>query len=124
MYHVSGRASATEQLGGLLEDLVRPTQLANLTLELGQPLCIAGRGADPGPAIDLSLLDPVPQRFRVDPKLAPIRASAPTFVAGSLSARLAALPAWVHQCNHHRPHTAIEKAASITRLDNLAGHRN
>ena len=42
----------------------------------------------------------------------------------SESARLAALPAWVHQYNHHRPHSAIGKAAPITRLDNLAGHHN
>jgi transposase InsO family protein len=40
----------------------------------------------------------------------------------SESARRAALPAWIHQYNHHRPHTAIGKAAPITRLDNLAGH--
>jgi transposase InsO family protein len=42
----------------------------------------------------------------------------------SESARLAALPAWVHQYNHHRPHTAIGKASPITRLDNLAGHHS
>jgi transposase InsO family protein len=40
----------------------------------------------------------------------------------SESARLAALPAWVHHYNHHRPHSAIGKAAPITRLDNPAGH--
>lgn len=40
----------------------------------------------------------------------------------SESARLAALPGWVHEYNHHRPHSAIGKAAPITRLDNLAGH--
>jgi transposase InsO family protein len=40
----------------------------------------------------------------------------------SESARLAALPAWVHHYNHHRPHSAIGKAAPVTRLDNLAGH--
>jgi transposase InsO family protein len=40
----------------------------------------------------------------------------------SESARLAALPSWVHQYNHHRPHSAIGKQAPITRLDNLAGH--
>jgi len=40
----------------------------------------------------------------------------------SESARLAALPSWVHQYNHHRPHSAIGKAAPITRLNNLAGH--
>ncbi len=42
----------------------------------------------------------------------------------SESARLAALPAWVHQYNHHRPHSAIGKAAPISRLDNLAGHHS
>jgi transposase InsO family protein len=42
----------------------------------------------------------------------------------SESARLAALPAWVHEYNHHRPHSAIGKAAPITRLDNRAGHHN
>jgi transposase InsO family protein len=40
----------------------------------------------------------------------------------SESARIAALPAWVHQYNHHRPHSAIGKAPPITRLNNLAGH--
>jgi transposase InsO family protein len=40
----------------------------------------------------------------------------------SESARLAALPAWVHEYNHHRPHSAIGKRSPITRLDNLAGH--
>ena len=40
----------------------------------------------------------------------------------SESARLAALPAWVHQYNHHRPHSAVGKAPPITRLNNLAGH--
>ena len=39
----------------------------------------------------------------------------------SESARLAALPAWVHEYNHHRPHSAIKRAAPITRLNNLAG---
>ena len=42
----------------------------------------------------------------------------------SEAARLAALPAWIHEYNHHRPHSAIGKAAPITRLDNLAGHHN
>lgn len=42
----------------------------------------------------------------------------------SESSRLAALPAWVHQYNHHRPHSAIGKATPISRLDNLAGHHN
>jgi transposase InsO family protein len=40
----------------------------------------------------------------------------------SESARLAALPAWVHQYNHHRPQSAIGKRPPITRLNNLAGH--
>jgi transposase InsO family protein len=42
----------------------------------------------------------------------------------SESARLAALPAWVHDYNHHRPHSAIGKAAPITRLNNLPGHHS
>jgi transposase InsO family protein len=42
----------------------------------------------------------------------------------SESARLAALPAWVHHYNHHRPHSAIGKTAPVTRLDNLAGHHS
>ena len=40
----------------------------------------------------------------------------------SESARLAALPAWIHEYNHHRPHSAIGKDTPITRLNNLAGH--
>jgi transposase InsO family protein len=40
----------------------------------------------------------------------------------SESSRLAALPAWIHEYNHHRPHSAIGKHSPITRLDNLAGH--
>jgi transposase InsO family protein len=42
----------------------------------------------------------------------------------SESARRAALPAWLHEYNHHRPHTAIGKTSPITRLDNLAGHHS
>jgi len=42
----------------------------------------------------------------------------------SESARLAALPAWVHKYNHHRPYSAIGKAAPITRLNNPAGHHS
>ena len=41
----------------------------------------------------------------------------------SESARRAALPAWLHFYNHHRPHTAIGKVPPISRLSsNLAGH--
>jgi transposase InsO family protein len=39
----------------------------------------------------------------------------------SESARRAALPAWLHEYNHHRPHTAIGKATPISRLTNLSG---
>jgi len=39
----------------------------------------------------------------------------------SETARRAALPAWLHQYNHHRPHTAIGKVPPITRLTNLSG---
>ena len=42
----------------------------------------------------------------------------------SEAVRRAALPAWLHEYNHHRPHTAIGGSAPITRLDNLAGHHN
>jgi transposase InsO family protein len=37
----------------------------------------------------------------------------------SESVRRAALPAWIHQYNHHRPHTAIGRSAPISRLTNL-----
>ena len=37
----------------------------------------------------------------------------------SESARRAALPAWLHIYNHHRPHTAIGKSTPISRLTNL-----
>ncbi|MFT3715141.1 MAG: IS481 family transposase [Gordonia sp. (in: high G+C Gram-positive bacteria)] len=36
----------------------------------------------------------------------------------SESARRAALPAWLHFYNHHRPHTATEKRPPISRLSN------
>jgi transposase InsO family protein len=39
----------------------------------------------------------------------------------SESARRNALPAWLHEYNHHRHHTAIGKVPPITRLTNLAG---
>jgi transposase InsO family protein len=39
----------------------------------------------------------------------------------SESARRNALPAWLHEYNHHRPHTAIGNASPITRLTNLSG---
>jgi transposase InsO family protein len=37
------------------------------------------------------------------------------------SARRKALPSWIHEYNHHRPHTAIGKATPISRLTNLTG---
>jgi transposase InsO family protein len=39
---------------------------------------------------------------------------------GSESARRKALPAWLHEYNHHRPHTAIGNRPPITRLTNLS----
>ena len=39
----------------------------------------------------------------------------------SESARRKALPGWLHEYNHHRPHTAIGKVPPITRLTNLSG---
>ncbi len=40
---------------------------------------------------------------------------------GSESARRKALPAWLHEYNHHRPHTAIGNYPPITCLTNLSG---
>jgi transposase InsO family protein len=42
----------------------------------------------------------------------------------SESARRKALPAWLHEYNHHRPHTAIGNRPPITRLTNLSGQYN
>jgi len=42
----------------------------------------------------------------------------------SESARRAALPGWLHQYNHHRPHSALGGLPPISRLDNLAGHHS
>jgi transposase InsO family protein len=39
----------------------------------------------------------------------------------SESARRKALPTWLHEYNHHRPHTAIGRRPPITRLTNLSG---
>ncbi|MGW9345955.1 IS481 family transposase, partial [Streptomyces albidoflavus] len=39
----------------------------------------------------------------------------------SESARRAALPAWLHFYNHHRPHSAIGEVPPINRLTNLPG---
>jgi transposase InsO family protein len=36
-------------------------------------------------------------------------------------ARRRALPSWLHEYNHHRPHTAIGRRPPITRLTNLSG---
>jgi len=38
--------------------------------------------------------------------------------------RRAALRAWLHHYNHHRPHTAIGRTTPISRLTNLAGHHS
>ena len=42
----------------------------------------------------------------------------------SESARRSALAGWLHQYNHHRPHSALGGLPPISRLDNLAGHHN
>ena len=39
----------------------------------------------------------------------------------SESARREALPAWLHEYTHHRPHSAMGKIPPITRLTNLPG---
>jgi transposase InsO family protein len=38
--------------------------------------------------------------------------------------RRSAMPAWLHEYNHHRLHTAIGNVPPITRLTNLAGHHS
>jgi len=38
--------------------------------------------------------------------------------------RRAALPGWLHQYNHHRPHSALGGLPPVTRLTNLAGHHS
>jgi transposase InsO family protein len=42
----------------------------------------------------------------------------------SENTRRAALPGWLHQYNHHRPHSALGGQPPINRLDNLAAHHN
>ncbi|RKS80578.1 transposase IS481 family protein [Motilibacter peucedani] len=42
----------------------------------------------------------------------------------SESARRNALPAWLHEYNHHRLHTAIGQVPPITRLTNLTGQNS
>jgi transposase InsO family protein len=42
----------------------------------------------------------------------------------SENARRAALAGWLHQYNHHRPHSALGGQPPITRLDNLVGHHS
>ena len=42
----------------------------------------------------------------------------------SESARRAALPAWLHTYNHHRPHTAIGGLPPVSRLTNLPGQHS
>jgi transposase InsO family protein len=39
----------------------------------------------------------------------------------SESQRRKALPGWIHEYNHHRPHTATGGQPPITRLTNLSG---
>ncbi len=40
------------------------------------------------------------------------------------SARRKAMPAWIHEYNHHRPHSSIGKLPPISRLTNLTGQYN
>ena len=42
----------------------------------------------------------------------------------SEAARRAALAGWLHQYNHHRPHSALAGRPPITRLTNLPGHHS
>jgi transposase InsO family protein len=38
--------------------------------------------------------------------------------------RLDALPAWLHDYNHHRPHRALDRRSPMQLLDNLPGTHN
>ncbi len=40
------------------------------------------------------------------------------------TARLASLPDWLHQYNHHRPHTALGGRPPASRVNNLSGNYN
>jgi transposase InsO family protein len=42
----------------------------------------------------------------------------------SENTRRAALTGWLHQYNHHRPHSALSGHPPISRLNNLAGHHS
>jgi transposase InsO family protein len=42
----------------------------------------------------------------------------------SESQRRKALPGWIHEYNHHRPHSATNRKPPITRLTNVSGHYN
>ena len=42
----------------------------------------------------------------------------------SEAVRRAALAGWLHQYNHHRPHSALGGLPPISRLDDLAGHHS
>jgi transposase InsO family protein len=42
----------------------------------------------------------------------------------SENTRRAALAGWLHQYNHHRPHSALSGQPPISRLTNLAGHHS
>jgi len=53
----------------LLEDRVRPPQLAVLPFQLCDPLGIVGRGTRTYAAIDLGAFDPGPERFGVHTEL-------------------------------------------------------
>ncbi|GAP60664.1 hypothetical protein AHiyo1_42360 [Arthrobacter sp. Hiyo1] len=53
----------------LAKDRVRPPQLTDLTLELGEPDRVIARGPGPQPLVDLGPAHPGPQRFRIDPEL-------------------------------------------------------
>ena len=72
-----------EESRGRLQDVVRTPQLADLALELGQPLRFAGRVARPDTAVDLGLTTQLRNVTGCMPSCSATRAIAPGFVAGS-----------------------------------------
>src|SRR5207237_8353242 len=67
----STRSAAAQKNCRCFQNLVGSAQFAVLTLQLGNPPLLWGRHARTLAAVHLGLLEPIPQRFRPNPELAP-----------------------------------------------------